>query len=194
MTRRLKWIVLLLLVVIAFGAAAGWLLVKDNAKKSDAIVVLDGGHGDFRYQKALELLQKDYAKVLFRDARTDVTLYGHTPAEMAAAWEKESAGQFADRVKVCPTMEDGTQLEAKYVLKCMQSVNARTGLLVTSDYHTRRALSTFQKKIPGVEWTVASFNDPNEFGVKWWQKREWAKTLVGEWERLVWWNLVDRWR
>jgi len=67
-------------------------------------------------------------------------------------------------------------------------------LLVTSDYHTRRALSTFRKKAPGIEWTVASLSDPTEFGVKWWQRREWAKTLVGEWERVVWWHLVDRWK
>jgi len=126
MIRWLKSILYLSVLVIGFAAASGWLLIQDNAQKSDAIVVLDGGAGDARYRKGLELLRNGYGKVLFWDARTDVSIYGHTPAELAASYQKETAGDMGDRVRVCPTMENGTQLETKYVLKCMESVGART--------------------------------------------------------------------
>src|SRR3954469_12338219 len=107
--RRVIRFVLFLVLLVAFGAAAGWFLIKDNAQKSDAIVVLDGGAGDARYLKGLELLRNGYGKVLFLDARTDVRHYGHTPTENAAVFVRETAGVMADRVRVCPTSENGTQ-------------------------------------------------------------------------------------
>ena len=29
---------------------------------------------------------------------------------------------------------------------------------------------------------------------QWWKNREWAKAVFQEWQRLIWWNLVDRWK
>jgi uncharacterized SAM-binding protein YcdF (DUF218 family) len=192
--RWVKRLIFLLVLLGVFGAAAGWWLIRDNAQKSDAIVVLDGGASDARYLKGLELLRAGYGKTLFLDARADVRQYGHTPAEHAAAYIKETAGDLGDRVRVCPTNENGTKFEIKYVAKCLDSVGARSVLIVTSDYHTRRALSTAKKLMPEYGWTVAAaYYDP-EFNWKWWKQREWAKTFVGEWERLVWWEAVDRWK
>ena len=99
--RKLKFLLLLLVIIVLFAASAGWLLVKDNAQKSEIIVVLAGGSEDARYQKALDLLRNGYGNLLFWDARTDEKIYGHTPAELAANWEKETANELADRVKVC---------------------------------------------------------------------------------------------
>jgi uncharacterized SAM-binding protein YcdF (DUF218 family) len=192
--RWLKAFILLLVILAVCGAAAGWWLIRDNVQKSDAIVVLDGGMGDARYLKGLELLRNGYGKTLFLDARTDVREYGHTPAEWAATYIKETAGDLGDRVRVCPTSENGTRFEIKYVVKCLDSVGARSVLIVTSDYHTRRALSTAKKIAPGYGWTVAAAKYDPEFNWKWWRQREWAKTFVGEWERLIWWEAVDRWR
>ena len=192
--RWVKTILVLLLLVLLFGAAGGWFLIRDNALHADAIVILEGGTGDARYLKGLDLLRSNYAKVLFLDARTDTTKYGHTPAEFAAAYLKESGGDMSDRVRVCPIENDGTRFEIKYVAKCLESIGARSALIVTSDYHTRRALSTAKTLAPQYQWTVAPSHYEPEFNWKWWQHREWAKRFVGEWERLIWWQLVDRWR
>ena len=192
--RWVKTFFVLLLVAVLLGATAGWFLMKDNAQRSDAIVVLEGGAGDARYLKGLDLLRSGYGQVLFLDARTDVRKYGHTPAEWAAAYIKESAGEFGDRVRVCPTSENGTKFEMKYVAMCLDSVGAKSVLIVTSDYHSRRALSTAQVVRPQYQWTVAASHYEPEFNWKWWREREWAKTFAFEWERLIWWELVDRWR
>jgi len=64
---------------------------------------------------------------------------------------------------------------------------------VTSDYHTRRALSVFRKEVPGYSYSVAAASDPVQFGARWWQHRQWAKNNTDEWMRLLWWELVDRW-
>lgn len=192
--QKVRIFLVFLLLLAGFGVAGGWFLVRDNAQKSDAIIVLVGGSGDVRYQKGLELLRAGYGKVLFLDARTDTRMYGHTPAEWAAQYEKETAGDLGDRVRICPTMGDGTRFEVKYAAKCLDSIAAKTALIVTSDYHTRRALSIAQKLCPGYNWTVAAAYYEPEFNWKWWKQREWAKTFVYEWERLVWWECVDRWR
>jgi hypothetical protein len=31
-------------------------------------------------------------------------------------------------------------------------------------------------------------------GDDWWKHRRWAKALLDEWEKLIWWELVDRWK
>jgi uncharacterized SAM-binding protein YcdF (DUF218 family) len=87
-----------------------------------------------------------------------------------------------------------TKAEAHDAARCLATVSARTVLLVTSDYHTRRALSTFRHELPGIRMSIAAAQSPPQFGLKWWQQREWAKTTLYEWMRLIWWEVVDRWR
>ena len=77
---------------------------------------------------------------------------------------------------------------------CLEALGVQRVLLVTSDFHTRRALSIFKRRLPRYSYSSAASLDPNEFGAHWWNKREWAKTNFDEWLRLVWWEAVDRWR
>jgi len=65
---------------------------------------------------------------------------------------------------------------------------------VTSDFHTRRAFSIFSQRLPKQRWLIASATNNSDFGMDWWQNREWAKTTLLEWTKLVWWEIVDRWR
>ncbi|MBV9609559.1 MAG: YdcF family protein, partial [Acidobacteria bacterium] len=82
--------------------------------------------------------------------------------------------------------------ETKYVESCIGS--AQSVMLVTSDYHTRRALAVFRKRLPNHIFYVAGASNPYLFGRRWWEHREWAKTTAMEWEKLLWWELVDSWR
>jgi uncharacterized SAM-binding protein YcdF (DUF218 family) len=192
--RRFLFFLALLLALAGCVLGSGRFLVRDNAEKSDAIVVLAGDRTNSRYLKGLEMLRAGYGKVMLVDAQEDFLFYGHSPAEYAERYIKESAGADADRVKVCKCQGDGTRIETRWVTQCMEQVGAKSGLIVTSDFHTRRALSVFQTVRPQYRWTVTPSHDPSIFGVRWWQNREWAKTLVGEWERTLWWNFIDRWR
>jgi hypothetical protein len=74
--------------------------------------------------------------------------------------------------------------------RCLESIGGRRVLLVTSDYHTRRALSIFSKEAPN-RYSMAAAYDPREFGVQWWRHREWSKTNLYEWMRLMWWELIE---
>ncbi len=63
--------------------------------------------------------------------------------------------------------------------------------MVTSDYHTRRALSIFRHELPQYQFSVAAAHDPQQFGISWWKHRQWAKLNFDEWIRAVWWYGVD---
>jgi DUF218 domain len=198
MQKRRLLIGTMLVTVFAITIAAilysARFLVVVNVQRADAILILAGDVNDRRYQKGIELLGQDYGQQLFLDASEDVTLYGHTYADLARRFVSESPTDVRDRVGVCPIREDSTVAETKYVAKCLSYLPAGSRiLLVTSDYHSRRALSVFTNRLSSYQWYVAPATDPAQFGVRWWQRREWAKNDVREWQKLMWWEVVERW-
>ncbi len=181
-------------LLITFVFHFGSFLVVENVRPADAILVLAGDVNDRRYHRGIELLRAAFGQQLFLDASEDVTLYGHTYADWARQFVTEDSDEVKGRVQVCPIREDSTATETKYAAKCLSHLPAGSRiLLVTSDYHTRRALSVFSKRLPSYEWTVAAANDGTQFGIRWWQHREWAKNAVKEWQKLLWWELIERW-
>jgi hypothetical protein len=179
-------------VVLLLGAAlcARW-LVEDEPKKSDVILVL-AGEADKRPARGLELLDQGYGRKLILDVSTRERVFLWTTPELAEKYVATLAQRSA--ISICPIRGLSTRDEAREAALCLQAVGGHDMLLVTSDYHTRRALSVFRREIPEDHFAVAAAYDSQEFGVNWWQHREWAKTNLYEWLRLVWWETVDRWR
>jgi hypothetical protein len=192
-SRRRAWIVagLALAGVLALWAVrAGTFLVVDEPRPSDVIVVL-AGETDHRPARALELLDQGYAKKVLIDVPADARIYTFTQLQLA---EKYVQGlPQAAAVRVCPIEGLSTKAETRDVEKCLAQENILTVLIVTSDFHTRRARSIFRHQLPGTTFSVAASHDSAQFGTRWWTHRQWAKTLVDEWLRLLWWNGVDRW-
>jgi uncharacterized SAM-binding protein YcdF (DUF218 family) len=178
------------LFIVAVGATSGRFLVVNQPRKSDVIVVL-AGETDRRPARALELLDQGYAPRLILDVPAGTKIYQWSQAELARKYVEglPQAGSIA----ICPVYGHSTRDEAQDVARCLQGVNGRSILLVTSDYHTRRALSIFNRVSPA-GYSVAAIFDEGEFGVQWWQHREWAKVNFDEWVKLIWWELFDRWR
>ncbi len=190
---KARWGVFTAFVVAAvvFSAnAARWLMI-DQPAPSDAILVL-AGETDARPSLGLRLLDKSYAPILILDVPAEQRIYGWTALELVQQWIRglpESAKIF-----VCPIHGLSTKAESREAELCLNKVSAHRVLLVTSDFHTRRALSTFRHEAPRFSFAIAAAPGGQEFGVRWWQHREWAKTTLYEWMRLVWWEAVDRWR
>src|SRR5258708_28692057 len=127
--------------LLVFLLFAGRALVTAHTDKSDVVVVLAGDSIDHRYRRGMELLRAGYGKHLFLDASSDSNYFGHTPAEYAATFLKEDAHEMEPLVSVCPFEEDSTMMETLYVAKCLDKFHPQKVLLVTSDFHTARALS-----------------------------------------------------
>ena len=185
---------LILICALVFFQPGGYLVVN-NPEKSDAIVVLAGSEADNRYWRGMELLRSGYAQNLVLDATTGVA-YGHSYPDLAADLVARCAGQNASQVSVCPINGDSTKEEADEVNACFQHLQPppRSVIVATDDYHTRRALSIFRNRLPQYHWSAAAAKNDFYFGQPWWKNREWAKTYLTEWQKLIWWELFDRWR
>jgi len=179
---------------VFLGRRAAGFLVIDAPERSDVIVVLAGDYNDRRLRRGLELLAAGEGKTLLVDANSDVIFFGRSVASQEADYLRRLSGLSTDRARVCAIAVESTYAEASAVRPCLEERHAKTALLVTSDYHTRRALSIFSKRLPQYRWSVAAAKDEAVFEDNWWRRRPWAKTTLLEWTKLVWWYAVDRWR
>ena len=191
MMRKVRIGVVLAVLVLAALATSGRFLVVDQPRESDVILVL-AGETDHRPARALELLTQGYAPRLILDVEAGSKIYQWSEAELAQKYV-DGLGR-AQPITICRIDGLSTREEATAAAGCLRQVAGKNVLLVTSDYHTRRALSIFKREVPDRNFSVAAAFDAREFGVKWWQHREWAKVNFYEWLRLLWWELVDRWR
>ncbi len=189
-------ITLIAVIVLAFGMAllerTGDYIVLDHPAHADAIVVLAGDRNDRRFFRGLELVHQGYAPRMLVDANSDMIFFGQTPAVLEDQLIR-SLNVNVDQVQVCQTQGDSTDEETRYVAQCLQNDRISNVMLVTSDFHTRRALSIFEHRLPKYHWSVAACRDDSVFKENWWQRREWAKIALMEWMKLVWWEAVDRW-
>jgi uncharacterized SAM-binding protein YcdF (DUF218 family) len=198
--KRQRWIRLLvvLLALCCLGAGvvyllsrAGSFLVIHAPQRSDVMVVLEGGLGSSRFEQALRLRRAGYAPRILVDADVTRDFYGKSEADMLLDFLRRSRLQD---IEVCPTVADSTFSEVADVERCMKAAGATSALIVTSDFHTRRALSIFRNRLPQYEWSVAASSWPGNAAEQYWKHRWWAKSVVDEWEKYLWWQAVDRWR
>ena len=191
---RYRWIMFMVLPIgiILLATAAGRILVVDAPQKADVIVVL-AGETDHRPARALDLLRQGYAPRILLDVPAAGAIYDTTLLQIAKSYV---AGlPEASRVTICPIAGLSTRDESHDVLKCLSPQDRPASiLLVTSDYHSRRALSIFRHEIHGASFSVAAAHDDSQFGTRWWTHRQWAKICVDEWLRMMWWNFIERWR
>lgn len=195
----MKFLVILVAAILALCAfiflQSGKFLIINNPEKSDAIVVLGGDSADQRYWRGMELLRAGYARHMFVDATNGVA-YGHAFVDLAKEYIAQTAGANAPQVSVCRIVGDSTKIEAQQVNACLETMQPppKSVIIATDEYHTRRALSIFRTELPQYHWTAAAAKAEFLFGLPWWKNREWAKTYLTEWEKLLWWELVDRWQ
>ena len=188
----LDFLLIGLLLLVLVGVLGGQILVAENPRKADVIVVV-GGEGNLRVQRGLQLLREGCAPRLIITARTTWHLFGWTEAELARQFVEQLEPSLAQATSVVKITSQCTWEEAAEVNEFLCQRDVRSALLVTSQYHSRRALSIFHRMLPGIDCGIVAVPEPHQFGVRWWQHREWAKCAFQEWSRLLWWMVVDRW-
>jgi hypothetical protein len=188
--RALAGVVLAILLVL-FAANAGRLLVVDSPAPSDVILVL-AGETEHRPARALEMLSQGYGRRVVIDVPAAVTIYGLSQMDLAEKYVQALPQRGS--IDICPIEGLSTRDEAHDAEKCLAREQGNRILIVTSDFHTRRALNIFRHELRDKTFTVTGAHDDAQFGTRWWTHREWAKTCLEEWMRTVWWMAVDRWR
>jgi hypothetical protein len=184
-------LVLVLLILLALASQAARVLWLDDPQKSDVIVVL-AGETSLRTARGLELLRQGKAPSMWIDVVARDRIFGESLVTIAQKYV--ASLPEANQLRVCPLNGLSTAAETMDVKRCLQPFEVHRVLIVTSGFHTRRALATFRHRLPQYEFSVAAVHDPTQYGTAWWTSREWAKSTFDEWTKFLWWEVVDRWR
>ena len=193
-TRTIRLVIVLCVVGgVVYLVAGGQILVEDAPQKSDVILVLEG-ETNGRPAHGIELLRNQYAPRLFLDVQHDGYLFGIRRTAVARQFLDSLPKLDAERIQICEIDAHSTRDEARAADACLRAAGVRNVLLVTSDYHTRRALTIFRHELPGYRFSVAATREPSQFGTRWWMHREWAKNFLNETLKFAWFQIVDRWR
>ena len=181
----------LLAAALALFLTSGNFLIVNAPAQADVIVVL-AGETNWRPARGLQLLRQGYAPRMLLDVPAAGIIYDQSMLKIAQKYVQYLPEGQA--VSICPIAGLSTKTEALDVIGCLKDSGAHRILVVTSDYHTRRARSIFEHEMHGYQVSIAAAFDSENFGVPWWRHRQWAKINFDEWLRLVWWEVIDRWR
>ena len=178
--RKRVWLPVILLPVtllVVFAAEAGRLLVVDAPQRSDVILVL-AGETDRRPARALELLEQGYGRRVVINVPAAAKVYEFPEVELAEKYIHDLPRGAL--VEVCLVQGLSTRDESRDAGKCLAREEGSRVLIVTSEFHTRRALSIFRHELHGKSFSVAAAHDDTQFGTRWWTNRQWAKTCLDE--------------
>jgi uncharacterized SAM-binding protein YcdF (DUF218 family) len=153
----------------------------DALGKAQAIVVLGGDESGTRIMKAAELAQAGYAPyVLVSGPRN---LLGH---ESDSTIEYARRKGFPDSLfEALPNDTDSTRSEARFIGAYLRAHDIRRILLVTSNFHTRRAAGLMRHENPELQVEVTPAPDPYFTPNGWWKSRNGQKTFLIEWMKTV---------
>ena len=184
--------------VLAWGAAR-FLIVKADASPADAIVVMSGS--------ATYIERTAWAAMLYRHARAPIVVL--TNEGLIAGWDQkeqrnpyyyelavqqlESQGVPADKIQVISRSASGTYEEALGVREFAAAHNLKRLLIVTSAYHSRRALWSLRRvcessgMVVGVDSAPPGSQTPSP--ATWWLSAWGWKVVAGEYVKIIYYRL-----
>jgi uncharacterized SAM-binding protein YcdF (DUF218 family) len=172
------------------------LVVSAPLASADAIVVMSGSSAyRERTQKAAQLYRDGRAPLVV--VTDDNTRGGWSSAEQRNPYFVERAidelikdGVPQERIRLAPGTAASTHTEALIIKAYAANQGLRSVLIVTSSYHSRRALRTLRQAFAGTETTVGlePVNDrPSAF---WWLRPEGWRTIGVEYVKLIYYWVV----
>jgi uncharacterized SAM-binding protein YcdF (DUF218 family) len=179
---------------------ARWLVVSEPLASADALVVMAGApvYTD-RIQHAAALFRSGRAlRVLLTDdglKRAWSRELQRNPSSMEQGLAAlERGGVPRDRVEVLPGIVHGTIDEARAVKRYVSATGVRSLVVVTSPYHSRRALWALKHELRGEGVIVGSDPTPmtptSPRPADWWIRRSGWRTVGEEFVKLPYYWVV----
>jgi uncharacterized SAM-binding protein YcdF (DUF218 family) len=186
---RFRWLVPLALVAVCLAAYPVWLralgnfLVKaDPPFPAEMIVVLAGDRYGYRIVKAGELVRQGFAPEVLVSGPEG--LYGLHECDLAIPFAKKQGYPAAWFIPL-PHDADSTVQEARVVVQELRRRQVRRFMVVTSDYHTRRAGRVYRSLAPPAQVRIVAAPDRFFRADSWWRTRQGRKLLVLEWQKTL---------
>jgi uncharacterized SAM-binding protein YcdF (DUF218 family) len=187
-SRILRWAVPLALIAILALTHRLWLygvgrflVASEPPFKSDMVVVLAGDDHGNRVLKGAELVKEGWAPQVLVSG--PMCCYGNRESDLAIAFAAHR-GYPAAWFVALPIRGDSTRAEAREVVAELDRRGVKRFLLVTSNYHSRRASSIYRALVGGERFRVVPARDW-AFRDEWWRTREGQKQVFFEWTKTV---------
>jgi len=197
---RLRRFLLIALPVLVLSPFVAWfvahvLIVKAEVPSADAIVVLSGS--------STYLERANWAAKLYREGRAPIIVL--TDDGLIGGWDNredrnphyyeltarrlQQQGVPADRIQLAPGLALGTYEESLLVRDYASAHNLKRLLVVTSGYHSRRALWSMRRACEGSGIQVGIDSAPPGWQTPspwlWWSRRWGWKVVGGEYVKMV---------
>ncbi len=147
------------------------------ASPADMIVVLAGDRSGSRILKAAELAKAGLApSVLVSNCKI---LYGHPECELAIEFATRH-GYSPDLFIATAWLADSTRAEAQNVIEVLRQRRVRKVIIVTTVWHTARAVRIYRRLAPELTFDIVGTEDPDYRDGKWWRNRNGRKAFFLE--------------
>lgn len=181
-------------------SGASWLIINSELRTADTILILSGsGAYQERVQRATELYKDGLAPIVV--LTNDGQQGGWSVADQRnlfsyemASRELLSQGVPKDAIIVIPIPVSSTHEEAIRFREYAEQHKLKSALIVTSAYHSRRALWTFRHVCEGSEiWFGIETAPPGKqtpTPVSWWLYPKGWSSVAGEYVKWVYYRLT----
>jgi uncharacterized SAM-binding protein YcdF (DUF218 family) len=177
------FLALVLLTHSLWLAAMGRLLVRnDGPAPADIAVVLAGDFYGRRILTAGDLVRARYVPRALVSGPAN--MYGNYECDLAIAFAVRH-GYPADYFVRFPNTALSTVEEADAILPELRRRNVHRFLLVTSNYHTARAIRIYRARGRGFDIRAVAAPDEHFTPDGWWRDREARKTVFYEYSKTV---------
>jgi uncharacterized SAM-binding protein YcdF (DUF218 family) len=164
------------------SAAGSFLVNAGPPHKADVALVLAGDSFGSRILTAAELTRQGFTpKVMVSGPGGS---YGFHECELAIRFAV-NRGYPESYFLHAEHEARSTGEEARALVPELRRLDAHSVLLVTSDYHTRRARKIFRSVAPDLTFYVVAAPDRDFSANSWWRTREGRKVFLLEWLKTV---------
>jgi uncharacterized SAM-binding protein YcdF (DUF218 family) len=164
------------------AALGGFLVHAEPPARADYAVVLAGDSYGHRVIEGGELVRQGFVRKALVSG--PLTCYSIAESDMAVDFAVKH-GYPEDYFIKFPHHANSTQEEAQVIVPELRRLGAHSYLLVTSDYHTRRAGRFFRQLSGGLDMRVVAAPDEYFRWNAWWRNREAKKIFYMEWSKTV---------
>ena len=189
--RAIRSLALVLAILVLLGlifhtailTGMGAYLVNAAApEKADIGLVLGGDYEGNRILTAAQLVRRGFAPQVLVSGPGG--FYGYHECDLAipfaikAGYPESYFVHFENEAK-------STKEEAQSALARLRQLGVHKVLLITSDYHTRRAAKIFRAAAPDLQFVVVAAPDRSFTADGWWHSRQGQKVAFLEWVKTV---------
>ena len=187
-TRILAFVFVAVLVLsvifhnVVLGALGSYLIKAEQPEKADIALVLAGDGEGNRILKGAQLVRRGYVPKVLVSGPSG--LYGQYECDLAIPFAVKS-GYPASYFVHFENDALSTKEEARAAVARLRQLGVHKVLLVTSDYHTRRAGKIFRATAPDLKFVVVAAPDKYFTAKGWWHNRQGEKIAFNEWTKTL---------